>query len=176
LEKEARLVVNEILAKLNMNEKLIGLGAIVFVVGWLIGFLLATVSYAGFAGGNVFNDSGGTGLGFIGLLGAIALIAILYVKYAPNMKVNWPVPVELIVLIVAAVVGVVALYLLWQNWSHSNDWNSVTSLCGLAGAACPSWPITDWIAVLGVVVGAALSCYGAYMAWVAAGRPTAAAK
>jgi hypothetical protein len=172
LEKEALLVLNEILAKLNQNEKLMGGGAIVFIVGWLVGFLLATVSVGtglGSFGGNVFNESGGTGLGFIGLLGAIAMLAILYIKYAPNMNVNWPAPLELIELIVAAVVGIVALYLLWQNWDHSNSFNICAGYTG-----CPSWPITDWIAVLGVVVGGALMCYGGYMQWVAAGKPTGA--
>ncbi len=169
-------MLNEILAKLNQQEKLIGIGGIVYVVGWLIGFLLASVSYAGISAGNVFNESGGTGLGFIGLLAAIAAVAILYVKYSPTMKVNWPAPLELIMLIVAAVAAVVALYLLWQNWSHSNDWNSITAYCGLAGTACPSWPITDWIAVAGVVIGGALMAYGSYMLWVAAGKPTATAK
>jgi hypothetical protein len=163
--------MNDILAKLNQNEKLIGGGAALYVIGWLIGFLLASVSFAGLASVNVFNESGGSGLGFIGLLGALALIAIIYVKITPTMKVNWPLPLELIVLVVAAVVGVVALYLLWQNFDHSQSFN----ICrGFEG--CPSWPITDWIAVAGVVVGAALACYGAYMAWVAAGKPTAAAK
>jgi hypothetical protein len=146
LEKEALLVLNEILAKLNQNEKLMGGGAIVFIVGWLVGFLLATVS-----------------------VGAIAMLAILYIKYAPNMNVNWPAPLELIELIVAAVVGIVALYLLWQNWDHSNSFNICAGYTG-----CPSWPITDWIAVLGVVVGGALMCYGGYMQWVAAGKPTGA--
>jgi hypothetical protein len=167
-------VVNEILAKLNQNEKLFGLGAIVFVIGWLVGFLLATASVsAGIysVGGNVFNESGGTGLGFIGLLGAIAGIAVLYVKYAPNMKVNWPAPIELIELIIAAVVGIVALYLLWTNFDNSSKFNICSGIPG-----CPSWPITDWVAVLGVVVGGALMAYGAYMAWNAAGRPTSLAK
>ena len=167
-------MLNEILAKLTQNEKLIGGGAVVYVVGWLVGFLLASVSVGSglySVNGNVFNESGGTGLGFIGLLGAIALIAILYVKYAPNMNVNWPLPLELITLAIAAVVGVVALYLLWQNWDHSQLFGQCNGIPG-----CPSWPITDWIAVLGLIVGGAAACYGAYMAWVAAGKPTANAK
>jgi hypothetical protein len=167
-------VLNEILAKLNQNEKLMGGGAVLLVLGWLIGFLLASASVAGVASINVFNESGGTGLGFLALLGAIAIIAILYVKVTPTVKVNWPAPLELIELIIAAVVGLIALYLLYTNFSHSNDWNSLTAYCGLASVGCPSWPITDWVAVLAIVVGAGLMAYGAYMAWVAAGKPTAA--
>jgi hypothetical protein len=173
LEKEALLVVNEILAKLNQNEKLIGGGAIVWIVGWLVGFLLASVSYAGFSAGNVFNSSGGTGLGFIGLLGALAAIAVLYLKYAPNQNIKWPAPLSLIMFVIGIVVGVVALYLLYQNWTNSNDWNSVTGFCSLAGTGCPSWPMTAWIAVILIVIGAALMVYASYMEWNAAGRPTA---
>ncbi len=156
-------MLNEILAKLNPREKLIGIGAIVFVVAWLFGIILASWSY-GVApytfSENVFSASGGTGLGFLGLLGAIAAIVVIYLKYAPNMKITWPAPIPVIQLGIAVVVALVALYLLWQNFSNS----SATSGCsGISG--CPSWPMTDWIAVLGVVVGAALMVWGAYQDW-----------
>jgi len=153
-------VLNELMAKINPREKLIGIGAIVFLVGWLVGFLLASVSYAGIVSINVFNESGGSGLGFIGVLGAIAALVVIYLRYAPNMNITWPAPIEVIQLAIAAVVGVVALYLLWQNFSHSQDWGKVSGIAGY-----PSWPITDWIAVAGVVAGAAIMAWGAFQDW-----------
>jgi hypothetical protein len=162
MEKEDQGVLNEILAKINPREKLIGIGAIVFVVGWLVGFLLASVSYAGFAVGNVWNESGGTGIGFVGLLAAIAAVVVIYLKYAPNMKITWPAPIPVIELVIAAVAGLVALDLLWNNFSNSQDWGKAVGL-GITGY--PSWPITDWIAVAGVVVGAGIMIWGAYQEW-----------
>jgi hypothetical protein len=163
LEKEASPVLNEILAKLDRNEKLIGAGAVVFLVAWLFGIILASWSYGSppySFSENVFSASGGTGLGILGVLGAVAAIAVIYLKYAPNMKITWPAPVEVVELGIAAVVGLVALYLLWTNFSNS----SITNVCnGVAG--CPSWPMTDWIAVIGVVVGAAVMLLGAYQEW-----------
>ena len=85
-------MLNEILAKINPREKLIGIGAIVFAVGWLVGLVLASVSYAGLVSVNVWNESGGTGIGFVGLLAAIAAVVVIYLKYAPNMKITWPAP------------------------------------------------------------------------------------
>ena len=156
-------MLNEILAKLTKNEKLIVAGAVVFLVAWLFGMILASWSY-GVApysfSENVFSASGGAGAGFLGVLGAVAAVVVIYLKYAPNMKITWPAPVEIIELAIAGVVGLIALYLLWTNFSNS----SVTSICG-GYAGCPSWPITDWIAVLGVVVGAAIMVFGAYMEW-----------
>jgi hypothetical protein len=164
-EKEALLVLQEMLAKLNPREKLIGLGAVIFIVGWLIGLLLASVSYSfglGSVSVNVWNESGGTGIGFLGLLAAVAALALIYVKYTPTIKVTWPAPIAVIQLAIAAVAGIVALLLLWYNFSNSQDWGKVTGL-GITGF--PGWPITDWIAVLGVVAGGALMVWGAYQEW-----------
>jgi hypothetical protein len=161
MEKEDQGVLNEILAKINPREKLIGIGAIVFVVGWLVGLLLASVSYAGLVSVNVWNESGGTGIGFVGLLAAIAAVVVIYLKYAPNMKITWPAPIPVILLGISAVAALVALYLLWNNFSNSQDWGKGS--LGITGF--PSWPITDWIAVAGVVVGAGIMVWGAYQEW-----------
>ncbi|HEX7612830.1 MAG TPA: hypothetical protein VF371_08650, partial [Candidatus Limnocylindrales bacterium] len=125
-------MLNEILAKLTKNEKLIGIGAVVFLVGWLVGFLLASVSYLGYTAGNVWNSSGGTGIGFLGVLAAVAAIVVIYLKYAPNTNITWPQPVPVILLAISGVAGVVALLLLWYNFSNSQDW-------GKLGAGYPSW-------------------------------------
>jgi hypothetical protein len=161
-EKEALRVLNEILAKVNPREKLIGIGAIVFLVGWLIGLLLATYG-SGLFSGNVFNEEGGTGIGFLGVLGAIAAIGVIYVKYTPSIKITWPAPIPVVLLAIAAVVGIVALYLLWTNFSRFQDWGKLS--WSLDASSYPGWPITDWIAVLGVVAGAVIMCWGAYQEW-----------
>jgi hypothetical protein len=165
MEKEDLPVLNEILAKINAREKLIGIGAIVFVVGWLVGLILASVSYGSGVYSysvNVWNESGGTGLGLLGVLAAIAAVVVIYLKYAPNMKITWPAPIPVILLGIAGVAALVALYLLWNNFSNSQDWGKVT---GLGVTGFPSWPITDWIAVAGVVVGAGIMLWGAYQEW-----------
>jgi hypothetical protein len=158
-------VLNEIIAKLNPREKLIAIGGVVFVVGWLVGLVLASASYnygIGSVSTNVWNESGGTGIGILGLLAAVAAIAVLYLKYAPNMKITWPAPIPVILLGISAVAGLVALDLLWNNFSNSQDWGKVA---GIAATGFPAWPITDWIAVAGVVAGAAVMLWGAYQEW-----------
>jgi hypothetical protein len=171
-EKEARLVLNEILAKLNQNEKFIGIGAIVFLVGWLLGMVLASVSYGAgtlySVSENVFSSSGGSGIGFLGVIGAIAAIVVIYLRHAPTMNITWPAPVEIIQLAIAGVVALVALDLLWNNFTNSQNWNNAFGGLGAIGAAnIPGWPITDYIAVLGVVVGAGVMVYGAYLEYSA---------
>ena len=158
-------MLNEILAKLTKNEKMIGIGAVVFLVGWLVGLLLASVSYAGIASVNVWNESGGTGLGMLGVLAAVAALVVIYLKYAPNMNITWPQPIPVILLVIAGVAGLVALDLLWNNFSNSQDWGKAFG--GLGATGYPGWPITDWIAVAGVVAGAGIMVYAAYMEWTA---------
>src|SRR5690349_24001617 len=78
--------------KLNSRERLTAIGAALIILGWIVS--LATY---------------GAGTGAVSLLGAIAVLAILYIKYAPNMNVNWPAAPSLIILAISAVVALIAL-------------------------------------------------------------------
>jgi hypothetical protein len=167
-------MLQEILAKINQRERLIGIGAIVLVLGWLFGVLFASVTwkYAGFIGysANAFTDlAGGTGVGWLALLAAIAAVVVIYLKYAPNMKITWPAPIPVILLALAVVAGVVSLLILlytFQNMDLGIS-GSERDLAKAAGVDVPSYPITGWIAVVAMIVGAALMCWGAYQEWTA---------
>ncbi len=153
-------MLNEILAKLNQNEKLIGLGAVIAVVGWLFGLLITDRWY---------DAVGAQTLGLLAVLAAIAALVVLYLKYAPNSNVAWPLPVSLLFLILGAVVAVIALIGLLQAFTY----DPCHGYCNLLGTGYKiDKPITLYVAVLGVLVGGALMAYAAYMEWVAAGKPT----
>ena len=65
---------NEIMAKLNSNEKLIGIGGIVAIVGFIVGLVLTSVSYS-IVSVSWYSASGAEGVGFIALIAAIAAAA-----------------------------------------------------------------------------------------------------
>ena len=157
---EALLVLNEILAKMNQNEKLIGLGAIVAVIGWIFGLILTSSWYSA---------SGAQTLGLLAVVAAVVAVVVLYLKYT-NSTMTWPLPLSLILLILGAVVGVVALIGLFQAFTY----DPCGGLCnGLIGQYVnDSKPVTLYIAALAVLVGGGLMTYAAYMEWVAAGKPT----
>ena len=75
-------MAQEIWNKLTQRDKLIGGGAVVVVIAWLIGVLLANVSWSfGIykSSTNVFTGlAGGTGIGWLGLLAAIAAIVVIF--------------------------------------------------------------------------------------------------
>lgn len=87
--KEARFVA--IWQKFNPRERLTAIGAGLVIIGFL-------VSIAGY----------GIGAGTISLLGAIAVLAIFYLKYSPTQSINWPAPVELLVLAISGIVALLA--------------------------------------------------------------------
>ena len=148
-------MLNEILAKLDRNEKLIGAGAVVFLVAWLFGIILASWSYGSppySFSENVFSASGGTGLGILGVLGAVAAIAVIYLKYAPNMKINWPAPLPVIMLAIGGVAVAASALMLLLAFLDAKDAFDVV-------------PITMWIAMIAMVVGGALMAWPAYQDW-----------
>jgi hypothetical protein len=160
LEKEARLVLNEIMAKLNMNEKMIGGGAVVVLVGWILGLVLTSSgSYAGVGSFSWYGSSGAQGMGLIAVVAAVAAVVVIYLKYAPNMKIAWPAPLPLILLVIAAVAAVFAALGLLQAFTY----DPFSGLCSLYGAACPSKPILLYVAAGAVLVGGAVMVYGGYM-------------
>lgn len=154
LEKEAKFV-NEILAKLNQNDKLIGGGAIVVAVGWLFGIILGNRTAGGYSaygisipGYSVNYFSWGTAglVAGLALTVAIAAVVVLFLKVAPNMNITWPVPVGQILLgLAVAALAFAALTVLFQLTN------------GLDGA-----PILMFIADLIFVGGAAAMAFGAF--------------
>jgi hypothetical protein len=164
LEKEARLVLNEILAKLNQNEKLIGVGAIVALVGFVIGLVLTSQSYgvAAFSVSvNWYSGSGAEGVGVIALILAIAAVVVVYLKYAPNMKIAWPAPLPLILLVITGVGGLFALLGLFDAFTFGG---------GYAGL---DKPIMLLIAAVVVAVGCGIQVYGSYMEYSTNKTPAA---
>ena len=76
----------------NPRERLMGIGAGLIILAWI-------VSLASF----------GLGANTLALILAIAALAVLYVKYSPNMKVNWPASPSLILIVLSAVIAVIVL-------------------------------------------------------------------
>lgn len=146
-------MLNEILAKLTKNEKLIGIGAVVVVVAWVLGLVITDSWYSA---------SGAQTMGLLALVAAIVAVVVLYLKYAPNMNITWPAPLPVILLGIAAVAGVVALIGLLQAFTY----DPFAGYGNLIGAKANK-PIMLYVAALGVVVGAGLMVYAAYLDWTA---------
>jgi peptidoglycan biosynthesis protein MviN/MurJ (putative lipid II flippase) len=153
--------VNDILAKLSQNEKLMGVGAIGVALGWILGMVIASKNacegldlggYASLCPSVNFFTWGNAGtLAILALAAAIVLVVVLYLKIS-SANITWPMPVGQILLgLAVATVALAALTVLIQI---SN---------GLDGA-----PIGMWIADVVFVGGAAVAAYGAYMEYAAA--------
>ena len=146
-------MLNEILAKLTKNEKLIGIGAVVVVVAWILGLVITDSWYSA---------SGAQTMGLLALVAAVIAVVVLYLKYAPNMNITWPAPLPVILLGIAAVAGVVALIGLLQAFTY----DPFAGYGNLIGAKANK-PIMLYVAAAGVVVGAGLMVYAAYLDWTA---------
>lgn len=146
-------MLNEILAKLTQNEKLIGIGAAIVAVAWLLGVLITDSWYSA---------SGAQTMGLLAVVAAAVAVVILYLKYAPNTNITWPAPLPVIFLVVAAVAGVVALFGLLQAFTY-DPFGGYGNLVGVK----ISKPIMIYVAAAGVVVGAGLMVYAAYLDWTA---------
>jgi multisubunit Na+/H+ antiporter MnhG subunit len=80
--------------KLNANERLAGIGAIVVIVGFIVSLL----------------GSYGFGANTLVLLGAIAVLVIYYLKYSPTQtNMTWPAPIPTIVLAISAIAALLAI-------------------------------------------------------------------
>jgi hypothetical protein len=145
-------VLQELWAKVDANQKFVAYGAVGVLVGWLAGQFIATSSTPGFSalgvtyGGYSISwfSSGNPGLfAILGLVLAIVAVVALYLRFAPNMNINWPMPFAQILLgISAAVLACGVLVVLLQIAR------------GIDGA-----PVTMWLADIIFVGG------GAVMAW-----------
>ena len=74
--------VQEVWAKLNANERLVGYGAIIVIIAGLLGAVGGSISY--------------------GFLTAIVVLVIYWLKYT-NSTINWPAPIPTIVLVITAI-------------------------------------------------------------------------
>ena len=94
-------MAQQFMAKLNANEKYVIYGAIVVVIAAIVG-AVGSFGYLGAGSGD--------------LAAAVAIAVIYWLKYQPN-PINWPVPVQTIVLVIAAVSAFFAIMavLAWIN-------------------------------------------------------------
>jgi len=150
LEKEARLVLTELWAKVSAKERFIVYGSIAAIVGWLLGLILGSKTY-GVAGiatytANYFTWGTAGMCVHLALLAAIATLVVIYLKVAPNTNITWPLPVVQILLgLTAAVVVLGVLALLFQFTN------------GLSDA-----PIMMYVADLLIIGGGGFAAYTAY--------------
>jgi hypothetical protein len=84
--------IAEFWKKLNSNEKMVMYGAIIVVVAFLIGVA----------------GSYGFGTASTDLIAGIVIAVLYWLKYSPN-KINWPVPLETIVVVIAGISALFAL-------------------------------------------------------------------
>ena len=145
-------MLQEIMAKINPREKLIGIGAAVAVVGWVLG-LVITNGWYGYSGSQT------TGLGAV--IAAIVAVVVLYLKYAPGTNITWPAPVPVILLAVAAVAAVLGLLGLFQAFSY----DPCGGLCSAFNAYGGGKPVTIYLAAGAVLVGGGIMAWGAYQEW-----------
>jgi hypothetical protein len=151
--------VNDILAKLSAREKLMGLGSIGVVVGWLVGMILGSAQqcenlpYVGkICSGNInYFTWGNAGImAILALVAAVILLVVLYLKNS-STAITWPMPVSQILLGLAVIALVLAALTVLIQFSNGTD-----------GA-----PVLMWVADVILVGGAAVAAWGAYQEWAA---------
>jgi hypothetical protein len=146
-------VLQEIMAKINPRERLIGIGAAVAVVGWLLGLIIANGWYG---------YSGAQTTGLLAVVAAVVAVVVLYLKYAPGMNITWPAPIPVILLAAAVVAAIAGLLGLYQAFSYD-------PCGGLCGALFSQYgggkPATLYLAAGAVLVGGAIMAWGAYQEW-----------
>jgi small-conductance mechanosensitive channel len=137
----------EIWAKFTKNERNVSFGAAIVIIGWLVGVVSPGLG-------------SGFGVGFLSALGAVAVIAIYYLKYAPNQNIQWPAPIETIVLAISALIALFAVLGLIQILGY-------LSIAGFLGIY--------FIALLAITAGAVLMFFGAWQEYQATAAKRAAA-
>jgi hypothetical protein len=109
--------------KLNANERLVAIGAVVVIISWLVGLV----------------DAFGFGVGTIPLLGAIAVLVIYYLKYSPTQSVTWPWPVQTIVLVISAIAAVLAIVGALPGLAFIATLFGISLIGTLVGAVLMAW-------------------------------------
>jgi len=83
--------IQAVWAKFNANERLVGYGALITLIAWVVG---------------IFTGGGG-----FGVIAAIIVLVVYYVKYT-STTMTWPAPVPTIVLIVTAIAAILGIVFL----------------------------------------------------------------
>jgi hypothetical protein len=126
--------------KLNAAERMAAVGAAVVIVAGLLGLVSSYLF----------------GTGWLPLLGGIAVLVIYYLKYNPTSNINWPAPIQTIVLVISAIVAVIAIL----------STLSLLSFITAFGSALGS------IALIGTLVGAVIMVWGAWQDYQAQPKTT----
>jgi hypothetical protein len=110
--------------KLNANERLVAIGAVIVIISWIVGM----VSPLGFLG-----------LGSVQLIAAIAVLVIYYLKYSGSQSTAWPMPVQTIVLAISAIAAVLAIVGALPGLSLIASLYGISLIGTLVGAAIMAW-------------------------------------
>jgi hypothetical protein len=155
-------VLNELWAKVSAREKLVVYGAVIALVGVIVGLILASVNPCSGLGANsalcpsinYFTwDTAGIFV-WLTLIAAVASLVVVYLHVAPNMNITWPMPYPQILLGVAGATFVFAVLIVLGQLIR-------------AGGFGVNPPVFMYVADILVVAGGALAAYAAYMDWTA---------
>jgi hypothetical protein len=109
--------------KLNANERLVGIGAVILIISAIVGL----------------TSSFGMGVGTLALLGAIAVLVIYYLKYSPTQNITWPMPLQTIVLAISAVVAVVSILTALPYLRDIGSLFGLSLIGAVVGAVVMAW-------------------------------------
>lgn len=114
-------MVQEIWGKFNPNERMIAGGALVVVLGWIVGLI----------------SPFGVGANTVALIAALAALVVLYLVHSPSSNVNWPAPVATILLGISVLAAIFALFGL--SWLAIGGLYVIAALLTIVGAAAMAW-------------------------------------
>jgi predicted metal-binding membrane protein len=134
--RRRRKPVNDIMTKINANERMVGLGAIIVIIASLFGIFTL---YFG---------------GFFGLPCAVIALVVIFLKYSPNTKIDWPIPVPLILVILGGLATLSAAF--------GMLFGLLELLTIFAFGANVIWLFLHFILSAAVLVGAGMMFFGGY--------------
>jgi hypothetical protein len=138
----------------------VAVGAVVALVGWVLGLFLTNVSVAYVGSWSWYGSSGAQGVGLLAVIASIAAVGALYLKHAPNMNITWPAPFPVILLVIAGVGALAGLFGLFEALTFG------------AGVGFDiGKPITLYLVAGAVFAGGVVQIYGAYMEYAATAKP-----
>jgi hypothetical protein len=134
LEKETAFV-NDIISKVNGNEKLVGIGSVIVIASFILG--IVTFRF----------------VGFLSLPCAVISLVVLFLKYSPDSKVEWPIPVPLILVILG---GIATFSAAWGLF-----WSLIGGLFSLIGFDVV-WALIGVVLSAAILLGSAMMLFGGY--------------